>query len=82
MGEKLNSTKKADILILRAVGYSTREIAEKLGVSQQLVSYHLTKVKKRAEETNPLWAFMEVLMKAGPGYPLISTLTTLRRGKK
>jgi len=81
---KLDPVKKADIAIMRAVGYSTVEIAEKLNVTPQLVSYYLNQFKERAEKTNPHWAFLEVILQAGPAYPLFSVLGKIKRvgGKK
>lgn len=81
---KLDPVKKADIVILRGLGYSTTEIAEKLGVSPQLVSYHLKELKKRAEKVGPQWAFLEAMIQAGPAYPLFRALygiNKVRRGK-
>ena len=81
---KLDPIKRADILILRGLGYSTTEIAEKLNISPQLVSYYLSNFKRRAEEVGAHWAFIEVLLQAGPAYPLFSVLSRLKliRGGK
>ena len=76
---KLDSVKKADMAIMRAMGYSTAEIAERLNVTPQLVSYYLNQFKQRAEKTNPHWAFLEIILQAGPAYPLFSVLSRVRR---
>jgi len=60
--EKIDPMKRADILILRGLGYSITEIADKLNTSPQLVSYHLNKFKERAEKVGYQWAFVEILL--------------------
>ena len=42
----LNSQQLVSILKLRAVGWSQTEIAESLGISQQVVAYNLKKMKE------------------------------------
>lgn len=85
MKMKLDPIKKADILILRGLGYSTTEIAERLNISPQLVSYYLAKFKERADKVGPQWAFVEVLIQAGPMYPLfriINKMGSMRGDRK
>ena len=77
--ERVDPIKRAEIVLLRGLGYSTVEIAEKLGISHQLVSYHLSKLKERAEKLkNPYWAFLEVILQAGPAFPLFSIINNLK----
>lgn len=76
---KLDAVKRADLMILRGLGYSTVEIAEMLGVSPQLVSYYLNAFKQRAEKAGHHWAFVEILLQAGPAYPLFSLLNRISR---
>jgi len=78
---KLDSIKKADIAIMRATGYSTTEIAEKLNISPQLVSYYLNQFKKRAEKASPHWIFLEIILQAGPAYPIFSMLNKIGKIK-
>ena len=78
---KLDSIKRADIAIMRATGHSTTEIAEKLNISPQLVSYYLNQFKKKAKKTNPQWTFLEIILQAGPAYPIFSMLNKIRKIK-
>jgi len=79
---KLNPVKKADIAVMRAMGYPTTEIAEKLGISHQLVSYYLNQFRKRAEKVGVHWAFLEVILQAGPAYPLFSVLSKVSKVRR
>ena len=45
--------KMAKILLLRGLGYSQSEIATRISVSQQTVSYYLKLMKSKAESTSP-----------------------------
>ena len=40
----------AELLKLRAIGYSQKEIAEAIGTSQQVVAYQLKKLKEDAKK--------------------------------
>jgi len=42
----------AELLKLRALGFSQAEIAETLNTSQQVIAYQLRKLKKKAKETS------------------------------
>jgi len=66
--DKLSPEDRADIFILRGLGYTTKEIAEKLGVTEPTVSYHISRFRERAEKVSPKWAFMEIILQAGPLY--------------
>jgi len=70
MTNRLSPEEKADICLYRAVGLTNQEIAEELGVTEATIRYHLGKLKKRAKEVSPEWALAEVLLGAGPGYPV------------
>jgi len=80
--EKIDPIKRADIMLLRAVGYSITEIADRLNTSPQLVSYYLNAFKQRAEQTGHHWAFVEILLQAGPAYPLFGLLSRMSRLRK
>ena len=41
----LSPKQVAELLKLRALGWSQKEIAEHLGTSQQVIGYHLKKLK-------------------------------------
>ena len=45
----MDASKLATIAKMRALGYSQREIAEEIGVSQPSVAYQLRKLKLKAE---------------------------------
>ena len=45
--------KMAKIFLLRGLGYSQSEIATRISVSQQTVSYYLQLMKSKAESTSP-----------------------------
>ena len=40
----------ASILKLRGIGWSQKEIAETIGASQQVVAYHLKKLREESKE--------------------------------
>ena len=46
----MDASKLATIAKMRALGYSQREIADEIGVSQPSVAYHLRKLKGLAAE--------------------------------
>ena len=48
--KKLDDHMLAEIAKLRALGFSQKEIAERLGVSQTTVAYHLKKLKDMAQK--------------------------------
>ena len=45
----ISDTQKADIVILRGLGYTQKKIAQKLKITQNTVSYHLTEINKEAQ---------------------------------
>tara|TARA_B100000287_G_scaffold376028_1_gene376900 strand:+ start:430 stop:678 length:249 start_codon:yes stop_codon:yes gene_type:complete len=48
----LTAQQISSLLKLRAIGWSQKEIADTLGVSQQVIAYHLKKLKEQAKKTN------------------------------
>ena len=46
----LNPQQIAELLKLRAIGWSQKEIAEKLNTSQQVIAYNLKKLKKESKK--------------------------------
>ena len=51
--KKLDITKLARMIMLRGVGYQQVEIAEKLEVTPNAISYQLRRLRKLAEEYGP-----------------------------
>jgi len=43
----LDAKQLADLLKLRAIGWSQKDIAEAIGISQQVVAYQLKKLRDR-----------------------------------
>ena len=58
---RIDEEKIAQIAKLRALGYSQKEIADKLGISQTAVAYHLKKLKELAEEKGSDEIFNNIL---------------------
>ena len=52
----------ASILKLRAVGWSQKEIADTIGASQQVVAYHLKKLREQSKVQNPDDVFSSALL--------------------
>jgi len=79
--DKLTAQDKADIAIMRAVGFTNREIAQKLKVSEPTVSYHLAKFRERAQQVSAQWALAEIILAAGPLYlgPLRDLINLFKR---
>ncbi|HIC75278.1 MAG TPA: winged helix-turn-helix transcriptional regulator, partial [Candidatus Poseidoniales archaeon] len=46
----LSPQQLSSLLKLRAIGWSQSEIAETLGTSQQVVAYHLKKLKEESKK--------------------------------
>ncbi|MFH1834586.1 MAG: hypothetical protein ABH851_00190 [Methanobacteriota archaeon] len=53
----ISDTQKADIVKLRGLGYTQKEIAAKLKIKQNAVSYHLQEInhEARAQGDNPTY---------------------------
>lgn len=70
----------ASILKLRAIGWSQKEIAETIGVSQQVIAYHLKKLRDKSRETDPEDVFSSALLGGlalGAGLVALSQLAEL-----
>ena len=52
----------ASLLKLRGIGWSQKEIAETLGTSQQVIAYHLKKMKEEAKQKSPEDVFNAALL--------------------
>ena len=59
--DRIDEKKIAQIAKLRALGYSQKEIADKLGISQTAVAYHLKKLKELSEKKGNDEAFNIIL---------------------
>ncbi len=82
--KKLDVTARARIAVMRAVGYTNREIAQELGVSEANITYYVKNLRKRASETSPELALAEVLIAAMPFYPMsqmINLINKMQRGR-
>ena len=66
--KKIGPTELADLLFMRAVGWSDQEIADKLDVSLRTVQRHIAEIRKRADDIGPQLAVLEVVTRAGPAY--------------
>ena len=75
----------ADLLKLRALGWSQKEIAEQLGTSQQVIGYHLKKLKKQSQERGADEVFSSALMAglagAAAGVTLVALLELLNKSQ-
>ena len=73
----------AELLKLRALGWSQAEIAEKLGTSQQVIGYHLKKLKKQSKEKGADEVFNAALLAgvagAAAGVTLFALLELLNK---
>ena len=58
----LEAPQLAKLLKLRAVGWSQQEIAESIGTSQQVVAYHLKKLKEESLRKDPEEVFSAAIM--------------------
>ena len=67
--EKITPKKLMDLVILRGMGYTNKQVAERLGVSVPTIEYHVSKLREKAEELkDPHLAFAQVLINSGPDY--------------
>lgn len=73
----------AELLKLRAIGYSQKEIAEAIGTSQQVVAYQLKKLKEDAKKkgTDDVFsaALLGGLVGAAGGFALAVLLEQLTK---
>ena len=58
----LEAPQLAKLLKLRAVGWSQQEIADAIGTSQQVVAYHLKKLKEESLKKDPEEVFSTAIM--------------------
>ena len=64
-------TPEGELMKMRALGYSQKEIADALGISQSAVSQRITTIRKRAShKKNDDDAFWELLLGVGALYLL------------
>ena len=52
----------ASILKLRAIGWTQKEIADTIGASQQVVAYHLKKMREESKKTSADDVFSSALL--------------------
>jgi len=75
----------AELLKLRALGWSQKEIAECLGTSQQVIGYHLKKLKRQSKERGADEVFNTALMAglagAAAGVTLVALLELLNKSQ-
>jgi len=76
----------AELLKLRALGWSQAEIAEKLETSQQVIGYQLKKLKEQSKRkgTDEVFnaAIIGGLIGAGAGISVIALLELLNQSQK
>jgi len=76
----------AELLKLRALGWSQAEIAEKLETSQQVIGYHLKKLKKQSKEKGTDEVFNAALIGglagAAAGIGIVALLEFLKETKE
>jgi len=58
----LDPSQLARLLKLRAVGWSQKDIANMLGVSQQVVAYHLKKLREESKKKDPDEVFNSAIL--------------------
>ncbi len=58
----IDEKKVSEIIMYRGLGYSQKEIAKRLGLSQTAVWYHLNEVNKKAREKGDSAVFLGSLM--------------------
>ncbi len=71
---------RAQIVMLRGLGYNQREISEKVGVSQSTVSYNLREVKQKAISEGDEPAYTTVIA-SGYGPVIVKAAGILFSGK-
>jgi len=64
-------TREGELMKMRALGYSQKEIADELGISQSAVSQRITTIRKQvSHKNNDDDAFWELLLGVGALYIL------------
>ena len=76
----------ANLLKLRALGWSQAEIAEQLKVSQQTIAYNLKKLKKQSKKLGADEVFNKAMLAgltgAAAGIGLVALLELIRNNEK
>ena len=70
MPKVMTYEKMARLVYLRSIGFTEEEIARELGVSQEVISYNLKKIKERAAIEGPIAPFsifLAGMLDAGAG---------------
>lgn len=82
----LSSEQVAELVKLRALGWSQVEIAEKLNISQQTVAYHLKKLKEKSHKHGADEVFTNTILAgiagAAAGVGLVALLELLKNMKE
>ena len=76
----LDPSELAKLLKLRAVGWSQQEIADAIGTSQQVVAYHLKKLKEESLKRDPEEVFGAAILgglAVGAGIGIWMMLTSM-----
>ena len=87
IGQNMALTPKqiAELLKLRALGWSQAEIAEKLDTSQQVIGYQLKKLKKQSKEKGADEVFNAALIGglagAAAGIGIVALLELLKQSE-
>jgi transcriptional regulator with XRE-family HTH domain len=72
--EEIITTAEGRIMKLRALGFSQKEIAEKLEMSQPAVSQRLELIKRRAGHEDPDRLFWSLILGPGAGWLFVNLL--------
>jgi transcriptional regulator with XRE-family HTH domain len=75
--EQIITTTEGRIMKLRALGFSQKEIASKLDISQSAVSQRLELLRKRADKEDPDRLFWSLLLGPGAAWLFVNLLKTL-----
>ena len=70
-----------EIIKYRGLGYSQKEIADRLGVSPATISYQLNRINKIARKDGDDNAFMAFIFGAGLGLLLAGILSSKETGQ-
>ena len=85
IGMALTPIQIADLIKLRALGWSQSEIAEKLNTSQQVIGYQLKKLKEQSKKKGTDEVFNAALIGgltgAAAGIGIVALLELLKNSK-
>lgn len=76
--KRLTDYERAEIMRLRALGYSNQEIAHQLGYSEPTIGYHVKKTRERAkkgEADDLFWGLVAI----AAGIGLVELLRRLKK---